>query len=351
MSSPAGPRVSTRAEGEVRSVRAAVWRGPGQIAVEDWVLPSVGPTDVLVRLERCGLCGSDVHIVDGDLPSFVPPRVLGHEPLGVIESVGEAVTDFQPGDPVTWEPSLPCGSCFYCREAEDGLCERRVPIVGAFAECTVVPVQALYRIPSGLPVGQGVLAEPVSCALYAHDRGEVHAGDHVAVIGAGTIGLLLVALARRAGAAHILVSDPNPRKRAIAEAIGADAVIDPRVESVADAAKRATHGRGVEVAFEAVGAPSAVVDALAAPRAGGRVALVGLSSATASATIGLQSLMVRDLTVHAVWMRKYTFQRAVELLPLLPLEQIVSHTVPLESIRDAFDLLRSGEAVKVVVEP
>jgi L-iditol 2-dehydrogenase len=332
-------------------VRAAVWRGAGQIAIEDWSLPQIGPTDALVRVRRCGVCGSDLHVLDGDMAEFVPPRVLGHEPLGMIESVGEAVADFEPGDAVTWEPSLPCGSCFYCRNGEDGLCEKRVRILGAFAERTVVPARALYRLPPDLPASHGVLAEPLSCALYAHDRGEVHPGDSVAVIGAGTIGLLLVALARRAGAEQILVSDPNPRKRALAQELGADLVIDPHVEQLEEATRRVTSGRGVEVSFEAVGTPSAVADALAVPRPGGRVALVGLSSPSALATVPLLSLLRRDLTVHAVWMRKFTFQRAVELLPALPLEKIVTHTVALDEIGEAFALLRSGEAVKVVVEP
>lgn len=343
--------MSTAGLAEPHTVRAAVWRGAGQIAIEDWRLPPIGPTDALVRVRRCGLCGSDLHVLDGDVPEFVPPRVLGHEPLGVIEAVGGAVADYEPGDTVTWEPSLPCGSCFYCREGEDGLCEQRVPIVGAFSERTVVPERALYRLPAELPASHGVLTEPLSCALYAHDRAGVHPGDRVAVIGAGTIGLLLIMLARRAGAEQILVSDPNPRKRALAQELGADVVIDPHVERVEKATRHATGGRGVEVAFEAVGAPAAVADALAAPRPGGRVALVGLSSPSASATVPLLGLLRRDLTVHAVWMRKFTFQRAVALLSALPLGKIVSHTVALDEIAEAFALLRSGEAVKVVVEP
>ncbi len=333
------------------TARAAVWRGPGRIAIEDWPLPEPSPTDAVVRVRRCGLCGSDLHIVDGDLPSLVPPRVLGHEPFGVVESVGDAVADFEPGEAVTWEPSLPCGSCFACRTGEDGLCERRVQIVGAFAERTVVPARALHRIPPDLSADRAVLAEPLSCALYAHERGEVRPGDSVAVIGAGTIGLLLVALARHAGASWILVSDPNPRKQALARAVGADVVIDPRTSSVAEVARDATAGRGVDVAFEAVGAPPAVADALLVPRAGGRVALVGLSGPSAAVTMPLLSVLQRDLTIHAVWLRKFSFQRAVALLPLLPLDGIVTHAVPLEQIGDAFALLRAGEAVKAVVEP
>ncbi len=141
--------------------------------MQEWPLPEMGTDEVLVRVSCCGVCGSDLHIVDGGVPGFVPPRVLGHEPLGVIEAAGSAVTSFGPGDEVSWEPSLPCRACFYCRLGEDGLCEQRVPILGGFAERTVVPQRALYYVPRGLPDQAGVLAEPLSCALYAHDRGRL----------------------------------------------------------------------------------------------------------------------------------------------------------------------------------
>jgi len=289
--------------------------------------------------------------VDGDVPEFVPPRVLGHEPLGTIEWAGEDVVGFAPGTRVTWEPSLPCGTCFYCRQGEDGICERRIPIVGAFSERTIVPARALHHVPDEVPPEIGVLSEPVSCALYAHDRGGVRPGDRVAVIGAGTIGLLLVALARRAGARYILVSDPNPRKRALAAQMGADAVVDPAREDPVEVGRRATTGRGVEVSFEAVGLPATVGHALRSVRPGGRAVLVGIPPAAATAAVPLFEVLRQDLTVHAVWMRRYTYQRAIDLLALLPLQGLVTNVMPLERIGDAFAILRAGESVKVAVAP
>jgi L-iditol 2-dehydrogenase len=330
---------------------AAVWRGEHRLSVESWPLPEMGPEDALVRVRRCGVCGSDVHIVDGDITEFTPPRVLGHEPLGVVEAVGDAVAAFRPGDHVTWEPSLPCRSCFYCHEGEDGLCEQRIPIPGGFAERTVVPQRALYHVPAGLADGLGVLAEPLSCALYAHDRGRLRVGDRVAVIGAGTIGLLLTMLARRAGASLVVVSDPNARKREIAAAVGADMTVDPGAASATERIRHLTGGRGADVAFEAVGSPATVQDTLAVLRPGGRAVLVGLTSPTASATVPLFDSLRRDITIEAVWLRRFTFQRAVALLTELPLGHLISHSVPLGRIEHAFDLLRSGEGVKVVVEP
>jgi L-iditol 2-dehydrogenase len=333
------------------TVRAAVWRGPGQLVVQDWPLPELHDDEALVRVSCCGVCGSDLHIVDGGVPEFVPPRVLGHEVLGVIEAVGRAVAGFGPGDEVAWEPSLPCRACFYCHQGEDGLCEQRVPILGGFAERTVVPQRALYHVPPGLPDRAGVLAEPLSCALYAHDRGRLRVGDQVAVIGAGTIGLLLVMLARRAGASLVVVSDPNPRKRELALAVGADVVVDPGAEPAAERIRRLCGGRGADVAFEAVGTAATCLDTLAAVRSGGTAVLVGISPPAATAPVPLFDVLRRDLTIEAVWLRRFTFQRAVALLPHLPVDRLLSHSVPLARIAEGFDLLRSGKAVKVVVEP
>jgi L-iditol 2-dehydrogenase len=331
-------------------VLAAVWRGEQRLSVEPWPLPEMGAGDVLVRVDGCGVCGSDAHIVAGELPEFVPPRVLGHEPLGVVEAAGRSVSAFRPGDQVTWEPSLPCRACLPCREGEDGLCERRVQIPGAFAERTIVPERALCHVPAGLPDGIGVLAEPLSCALYAHDRGRIRVGDAVAVIGAGTMGLLLTMLARRAGARQVVVCDPVARKRELARAVGADEAVDPAV-GAGDVVRRLTGGRGADVAFEAVGSPATVLDTLGAVRPGGTAVLVGISPAAATAPVPLLDLVRRDITVEAVWLRRFTFQRGVALLAELPLEQLISHHVPLADIPLAFELLRSGEAVKIVVRP
>jgi L-iditol 2-dehydrogenase len=332
-------------------VQAAVWRGAGQLEVQEWPLPEMRADEVLVRVSCCGVCGSDLHIVDGGVPEFVPPRVLGHEPLGVIEAVGGAVTGFGPGDEVSWEPSLPCRVCFYCHEGEDGLCEQRVPILGGFAERTVVPQRALYHIPRGLPDRAGVLAEPLSCALYAHDRGRLKVGDQVAVVGAGTIGLLLTMLARRAGASLVVVSDPNPGKRDLAVQVGADIAIDPNTEPAVERIRQLCRGRGADVAFEAVGTPGTCLDTLAAVRFGGTAVLVGISPPDAVAPLPLFDVLRRDITIEAVWLRRFTFQRAVALLPHLPVDRLLSHSVPLARIPEGLELLRSGKAVKVVVEP
>jgi 2-desacetyl-2-hydroxyethyl bacteriochlorophyllide A dehydrogenase len=332
--------------------RAAIWRGDDELHVDDWELPALAPNDVLVAVFACGVCGSDLHVLSGGFPGLEPPVVLGHEPAGTIAAVGAAVRDFAPGDAVTWEPNVACGHCFHCREGEDvNLCDQRVRVSGSFADHTVVPVAALHRLPEGCDMKVATLAEPLSCALYAFDRGGVRIGSSVAIVGAGTIGLLLLLLARAAGAGSVMISDPNPAKRRLAESLGADLAVDPTAEDVAQAARAATGGRGFDVAFEAVGMPRAVQDTIAVVRAGGHALLVGVSKPGETASVDLLSLQRRDLTLSACWVRRHTFQRAVALLGSLPLTGLLSHEVALDDVEQAIQLLREGEAIKVLVVP
>jgi L-iditol 2-dehydrogenase len=168
--------------------------------------------------------------------------------------------------------------------------------------------------------------------------------------GTGTIGLLLVMLARRAGASLVIVSDPNPRKRELALEVGADIAVDPGTERAAERIRQLCGGRGADVAFEAVGTTATCLETLAAVRFGGTAVLVGISSPTAEAPVPLFDVLRRDLTIEAVWLRRFTFQRAVALLPHLPVDRLLSHSVSLARISEGLELLRSGKAVKVVVE-
>ncbi len=334
------------------TTRAAVWRGDERLEIGDWQLPPVGPEDALVQVSACGVCGSDLHVLSGEFPGLEPPVVLGHEPAGTIVALGSKVSSLAAGDAVTWEPNVTCGRCFHCREGEDAnLCENRIRISGSFAERTVVPARALHRLPDGCDVRAAVLAEPLSCALYAFDRGAVRLGGSVAIIGAGSIGLLLLLLARRGGADRVMVSDPNPAKRELARRLGADLTVDPVAEGFEHPRRALTGGRGFDVAFEAVGLPRAVEDALAVVRAGGRVVLVGASRPGDRASVDLVSLQRRDLTISACWVRRHTFQRAVGLLPGLPADELITHEVSLDDVAEAVRLLRDGKAVKVVVRP
>jgi L-iditol 2-dehydrogenase len=205
----------------------AVWYGKGDLRVEHRQVPPLGPRDVLLEVALCGVCGTDVHIVDGEYPLAVPPRVLGHEFSGTIRAVGASVTTAEVGDRVAVDPSVACSACFYCRQGLPLMCERRVTHNGGLGELAVLPEQTVFHLPDDVSLEAGALAEPLSCCLHTLGLSGIRAGDRVAIVGGGTIGLLLVQLARRAGAGRILVSEPSAAKRDMATHLGADVVVDP----------------------------------------------------------------------------------------------------------------------------
>jgi L-iditol 2-dehydrogenase len=195
------------------------------------------------------------------------------------------------------------------------------------------------------------LAEPLSCCLHTIDRAGIRPGDHVAVVGAGTIGLMLLQLARRAGATRVLVSEPSAAKRDVAQRLGADVVVDPLHDDLQAAAREMCGGRGVDVALEAVGARQTVIDAIALPRRGGTVVLMGVASPATEVPLRPFDLFERELTIKSAYIREFEFQRTLQLLPLLELHSLITDRFPLSSAVDAVANVKSGHGIKTVVAP
>jgi 2-desacetyl-2-hydroxyethyl bacteriochlorophyllide A dehydrogenase len=255
----------------------AVWYGKGDLRLERRELPAMGPRDVLVEVALCGVCGTDVHIMEGEYPVTSPQRTIGHEFSGTVRAIGNSVTHVTPGDTVAIDPSVSCGACFYCREGLPFMCEHRVSLHSGMGEYTVLPESTVFPLPTGVSLQAAALAEPLSCCLHTINQSAIGPGDRVAIVGGGSIGLLLLQLARRAGASRILVSEPSATRRDMAQTLGADVVVDPLHEDLQAAARDMCGGRGVDVALEAVGARQTVLDALGLPRRGGTVVLMGVA--------------------------------------------------------------------------
>ncbi|MCC6176606.1 MAG: alcohol dehydrogenase catalytic domain-containing protein [Chloroflexi bacterium] len=329
----------------------AMWRGIDDVRLERQPLLAPGGREVLVRVAACGICGTDLHLVDGSIPLYTPPRVLGHEMSGTVVAVGPEVRSVDVGAVVTIDPNLPCGACFFCREAQPYMCVRRVPAIGGFAEYILVPEQTVYPLPPGVPVEHGALTEPLSCCVHATELANIRAGGTVAIVGAGTIGLLLLQLAKRNGAALVAVSEPDSGRRALAERLGADVTVNPRAEDLHERLRAATGGIGVDVAFEAVGSAPTIQAAISLPRRGGTVVLVGVAPGTAEITLRPYDLFERELTIRASFIRAYEFRRAVELLSVLEIEPMLGTRYPLDRIHDAFEAAGSRQGVKTLVIP
>jgi L-iditol 2-dehydrogenase len=328
---------------------SAVWYGVDDLRLEERPLPPVGATDVLVDVAACGVCATDLHLVDGSIDLYAPPRVLGHEVGGTVRAVGAGVRHVRPGDAVALDTSVPCGTCYHCREGAPFFCPDRVSVFAGFAESIVVPGAVVYPLPAGLDPVVGALAEPLSCALHAVDRAGLRAGDTAAILGAGAIGLLVLAVARLAGATRVVVSDPEPERRATAQRMGATRVVDPRQESLEEVVGAVTGGRGVDTVFEAAGVQATVDQALRLPRRGGTVVQVSVPMTGVTLAMPAYDLFARELTIRGSFIRTTEFRRAVDLLATLDLAPLITERFPLTEVRRAFEAARSRRGLRVLV--
>ena len=274
------------------TMQAAVMHGIRDVRLEERPVPEPGPRGLLVRVQRVGVCGSDVHyFTHGRIGDFVvrAPLILGHESSGVVADVGKDVTRFRPGDRVTMEPGYTCRRCHYCKTGRYNLCPdvtfmATPPVDGAFCEYVAWPDDFTFRIPDSMSFDEGALLEPLSVGLWAARRGGVDAGDMVAVFGAGPIGCVTLQAARVAGATTVVVTDLEPFRLEKARALGATHVINARQEDAVARIREIAAGitgfaperAGVDVAFETAGALATTRSTLASVRPGGVAVLVGL---------------------------------------------------------------------------
>ena len=329
----------------------AMWRGTNDMRIERQAVPAPVGREVLLRVAACGICATDLHLLDGSIPLYRPPRILGHELAGTVVATGPDVRTLAVGARVAIDPNIPCGACFFCREAQPYMCPNRTSAIGGFAEYHLVPEETAYPLPEGVPVEYGALAEPLSCCVHAFELASPGPGATITIVGAGTIGLLLTQLARRSGATLVAVSEPDPERRALAERLGATLTIDPLAEDPRDRLLRATAGIGVDYAFEAVGSARTATTAISMPRRGGTVVLVGVAPGDAEITLRPYDLFERELTIRASFIRAYEFRRAVELLAVLDVEPMLGHRFPLPEIHAAFENAASRGGIKTLVVP
>jgi threonine dehydrogenase-like Zn-dependent dehydrogenase len=343
-------------------MKALVLEDYKKFAYHEMPAPQAGAEEVLIAVKACGICGSDVHGMDGSTGRRRPPIIMGHEAAGVIAAVGAAVRGWAAGDRVTFDSTIYCGQCFFCRRGEINLCDhRRVLGVscedyrrdGAFAEFVAVPQHILYRLPDGLSFEHAALVEPFTIALHALRRTRLTMNDSVLVLGAGMIGLALVQTLRHAGCGRLIVVDVAEERLALARKFGATETINSSAGDPAQKIADLTGGRGADAAFEAVGITATVNLALQAVRKGGSVTLVGNLSKRIE--FPLQTAVTRELTVHGSCASQGEYPAALEMLARgeLEPEELLSAAPPLAEGAAWFERLYAKEPglLKVVLKP
>lgn len=334
--------------------RQVVVRARGVVDVETVPDPSPGPGEALVRMRAAGICGSDVHAAHGRHPFVPPPYHPGHEVIGIVEALGAGAAG-RVGDRVVVEPILACGSCKTCRDGRYNLCRTMAFFgcttpLGGMADRFVVPADRLHVVPDGLTDLEAVLIEPLSTPVHAvRLAGPDLSGKSVAILGAGTIGLLVLAAARRGGAARIAVSEPLAAKRELALRLGADAAFDANDPDTVRAV-RADLGESADIVFDCVAIQGTMDQAIAMAIKGGTVVVVGVP--VAPVTVPLPQ--IQDLQVRIQGSATYVREDYVEAIAMLQQglvrsEDFVTARYPLAEAAAAFEAASTGRNVKVVL--
>ena len=330
--------------------------GPG-LSLQDVPMPVVGINDVLIRVHRTGICGTDLHIEAWDAwaaSTIVPPLVVGHEFVGEIVDVGSNVNDFEPGDLVSGEGHVVCGLCRHCLAGRRNLCHGTIGLGvgrdGAFAEYVVLPMTNIWRHWPGVDPEIASIFDPFGNAVHTALAFPV-LGEDVLVSGAGPIGLMATAVVRHAGARHVVVSDPNPFRRELAMRMGATVAIDPGRQALGAVAADLGMVEGFDVALEMSGIPGAIRAAIDSMAHGGGIALLGIP--TEEVSMDINAIVFKMLTLRGIYGREMYetwYKMTVMLQSGLDIEPVITHRFGYREFEAAFAAARSGESGKVIMD-
>lgn len=323
--------------------------------------PEIQPNEVLVRVKACSICGSDVHGMDGSTGRRIPPVIMGHEASGVIEMSGCEVKGFAIGDRVTFDSTIYCGKCFYCRKGKANLCDNRKVLgvscgeyrqQGAFAEYIAVPEHILYRLPDEVTFEQAAMIEPLSVAMHAVGNTAVALNDTAVVVGAGMIGLLIIQLLKLAGCGRIFAIDLDEGKLERAKKFGAFMGLLPGTNTTQEILNL-THNRGADIAFEAVGITPTLDMAIASLKKGGLLTLVG--NLSPEVKLPLQKVVTREIGIKGSCASNGEYDNCLDLIASgkVDIDSLISAVAPLSEGQAWFDRLYKREAglLKVVLRP
>jgi threonine dehydrogenase-like Zn-dependent dehydrogenase len=335
-------------------MEAAVFLEPGKVQVQERPVPEPGPGQILIRVKAAGLCATDLHIFHGLFPAAFPV-VPGHEFSGIVEKVGQGVERAAPGQLVSVDPVIPCGACDYCHRSKPHLCPQMravgVDLDGGHATYCLVPAENAYAAP-GLSSEEAALAEPLACVLHGLDLADVRAGDRVAIIGAGWIGLLMLQCVRLRGASRIVVSETVASKRGLAARLGADVVVDPRERDLAQVVRDETAG-GADAAVECVGSRPTAEQVMTLVRDGGTVMFFGVAPPHERIQVSPYEIYRRELKIVGSFSTPKKHAAALELLggKRVEIQPLITGRFGLNELERAMELLESGQAVKNLIVP
>lgn len=343
-------------------MKALVLKEYNKFVYEDVPEPEFGPNEVLIQVKACGICGSDVHGMDGSTGRRIPPIIMGHEASGVIVRTGTGVQDFAEGDRVTFDSTIYCGTCYFCRRGEINLCDnRRVLGVscdeyrqhGAFAEYVAVPQHILYRLPDTLSFERAAMVEALSIAVHAAEITPIALNDTAVVVGSGMIGLFVIQTLRAAGCGKIVAVDIEQRKLDLAKQLGADDGLRADQIDVPEAVRQLSNQRGADIAFEVVGNTAAFTTALTSLKKGGALTLVG--NLSSKIDFPLQIAVTRQISVQGSCASSGEYPACLDMIAdgRINVDALMSKIAPLSEGAQWFNKTYHGEdeLMKVILTP
>lgn len=339
-------------------MKVVVWYGKNDLRYEDKEIPQIEDDEVLLKVAYAGICGSDLHIIEGKLPEEMlsPPLVLGHEFSGTVAKVGKKVTEYKEGQEITAHPWVGCGECYFCKRAQENFCQNPFCVLhnersGAFAEYMIVKAKQVYALPKGMSLKTAALIEPMSIAVHAMDLANIKTGYSVAVLGGGIIGLACLQVALRVGAGLMILSDPVEARLEIGKKLGADIVVNPLKQNLKEVVMEATNGLGVDTVLEAVGVQATLDAAIPITKNAGTVMVVGVAPQGMKWTVNPQEINMRELCIQGTMWSPYSFIRTIGLMDKLETDLLATHVFPLSEFEKALEVQRNREGIKILFKP
>ena len=340
-------------------MRAVIIDTPGIIRVDNVPDPTPRPDEVLVRVGACGICGTDLHIIDGESPLARYPVIPGHEFAGevvalgydIAQSNGNGEANITVGSRVAVDPNLYCGHCDSCRTGHENLCLNYaalgVTTNGAIAQCVAVPMSSAYLLPDSMSLREGALIEPVSCAVHGMHSLNPRSGDTFLIVGAGTMGLLLLQLALRGGASRVAMVDVNMQRLASAEELGATRTYNDIERALKD------ESLGFNCVIDATGVPAVIENAFMAVKRGGKFMVFGVASNEARISLSPFRIYNDEITILGSMAILFSFQAALDLISsgVINTQAMLTEALPLQDFSRALDMVRRGQGVKTQILP
>ena len=331
-------------------MRAVIVERPGVVRVDDVPEPEAAPGEVVVRVGACGICGTDVHIVDGEFPPTKYPVIPGHELGGEIVALGPDVVGWKVGDRVGSDPTLNCGTCYYCQRGMGNICERLNGIgttrPGGFAERVAVPQRTLYPLPDSMTFAAAALIEPVACVVHAFHRLQPQPGDTYLIYGAGPMGLQNAQVARFHGASHVAIVDINPSRLERARSVFGFDLLGASLDEVRHVAPR-----GFDNVIEATGVTKVAEMAINAVKRRGKLLLFGVCPPGEKASYDVFRIYNEEITVLGTMAVLYSYGPAIDVIAAgaVDASKMVTHTFDIDAFPEALALARQGTGLKIQI--